>query len=160
MGKVALEEQPRTLGIIDVVADQGTYELEATTRPEGFDTDNDGIPDDWERANGLNPSSAADAKTKTLDPKGWYTNIEVYANSLVQDIMLGGNENAISSFNDYYPAFKTEKGVQIEAIETGIKAISNGALLKSSAQYNLQGQKVGNGYRGLIIKNGRKYLAK
>ena len=147
-------------GIIDFVRDQGGYALESTQHPAGFDTDKDGIPDDWERANGLNPSSAADAKTKTLDPKGWYTNIEVYANSLVQDIMLGGNENAISSFNDYYPAFKTEKGVQIEAIETGIKAISNGALLKSSAQYNLQGQKVGNGYRGLIIKNGRKYLAK
>ena len=147
-------------GIIDVVADQGTYELEATTRPEGFDTDNDGIPDDWETANGLIPNSAADAKTYTLDPKKWYTNLEVYANSLVQDIMLGGNADAVSSFNDYYPAFVTANGVHVDAIETGIKAISNRTMQNSTARYNLQGQKVGNDYKGIIIQNGRKVMVK
>ncbi|KAI1420515.1 fibronectin [Xylaria sp. FL1777] len=44
------------------------------------DTDGDGIPDDWERANGLNPQDASDAMK--LSSSG-YANIEVYVNSLV-----------------------------------------------------------------------------
>lgn len=43
------------------------------------DTDRDGMPDDWERANGLNPN-ANDAAAYTLG--GGYTNIEHYVNSL------------------------------------------------------------------------------
>ena len=74
------------------------------SREEGFDTDNDGMPDAWETANGLNPNDASDANTFTLDSKGWYTNIEVYANSLVEDIMKAGNADAESSVDEYYPA--------------------------------------------------------
>ena len=62
------------------------------------------MPDAWETANGLNPNDASDAKTYTLDSKGWYTNIEVYANSLVEDIMKAGNADAESSVDEYYPA--------------------------------------------------------
>ena len=91
-------------GIIDFVKDQGEYVLESSSRPDGFDTDNDGMPDAWETANGLNPNNASDAKTYTLDSKGWYTNIEVYANSLVEDIMKAENADAESSVDEYYPA--------------------------------------------------------
>ena len=91
-------------GIIDYVKDQGEYVLENGNRPDGFDTDNDGMPDAWETANGLNPNDASDAKSYTLDSKGWYTNIEVYANSLVEDIMKAGNADAESSVDEYYPA--------------------------------------------------------
>ena len=91
-------------GIIDYVKDQGEYVLENGNHPDGFDTDNDGMPDAWETANGLNPNDASDAKTYTLDSKGWYTNIEVYANSLVEDIMKAGNADAESSVDEYYPA--------------------------------------------------------
>ena len=91
-------------GIIDYVKDQGEYVLESSSRPEGFDTDKDGMPDTWETANGLNPNDASDAKTKTLCTKGWYTNIEVYANSLVEDIMKAENADAESSVDEYYPA--------------------------------------------------------
>lgn len=46
------------------------------------DSDNDGMPDEWETKNGLNPKSAADA---SLDRnKDGYTNIEEYLNSMVQ----------------------------------------------------------------------------
>lgn len=45
------------------------------------DTDNDGIPDDWEDAHGLNKNSAADALTKNSEG---YLNIEAYANDLVE----------------------------------------------------------------------------
>ncbi len=49
--------------------------------PHPTDTDNDGMPDDWETENGLNPNSD-DSKLYTLG--GGYTNIEHYVNSLAQ----------------------------------------------------------------------------
>ena len=94
-------------GRIDLVSDVNGYTEETCgtgSRPDGFDTDNDGMPDAWETANGLNPNDASDAKTYTLDSKGWYTNIEVYANSLVENIMKAGNADAESSVDEYYPA--------------------------------------------------------
>ena len=90
-------------GILDYINDPEGDEDETTasyptlkeeTRPAGFDSDQDGIPDAWETANGLNPYSASDGKTYTLDPQKRYTNLEVYLNSLVQDIMIAGNEDA------------------------------------------------------------------
>lgn len=103
-------------GQIDLVADQGGYTLESAQRADGFDSDGDGMPDAWEKANGLNPNSAADASSYTLDPKGYYTNLEVYTNSLVQDIMLAGNADAVSSANEYYPAYTKEDGTKVEAV--------------------------------------------
>ncbi len=49
--------------------------------PKPKDTDNDGMPDDWEQANGLSVN-ANDANAYTLG--GGYTNIEHYVNSLAQ----------------------------------------------------------------------------
>ena len=46
------------------------------------DNDKDGIPDEWERKNGLNPADASDA-LKVSSHK-FYTNIEVYINSIVK----------------------------------------------------------------------------
>lgn len=45
------------------------------------DTDADGMPDEWELRNGLNPKDASDAPAYTLDKE--YTNIEVYLNGLL-----------------------------------------------------------------------------
>ena len=109
-------------GRIDKVSDvEGYTEANFGTgsRETGFDTDNDGIPDAWETANGLNPNSDADAQLYTLDPKKYYTNIEVYANSLVQDIMLGGNADAEKDVEEYYPAYTKEDGTKVEAINGG-----------------------------------------
>jgi len=106
-------------GRIDKVSDVNGY-TEANfgtgSRPANFDTDRDGIPDEWETANGLNPKSAADAKTATIDPKGVYTNLEVYLNSLVQDIMLSGNSESSQAVADYYPAYVTEDGRRVPAV--------------------------------------------
>ncbi|WP_317236144.1 hypothetical protein [Niabella hibiscisoli] len=44
------------------------------------DSDNDGIPDDYEKKNKLNPKDGGDAK---LIAKNGYSNIENYLNSLV-----------------------------------------------------------------------------
>lgn len=52
------------------------------------DTDGDGMPDSWETANGLNPKDASDGNTVGDDG---YTMLEVYLNSLVEDITTGQN---------------------------------------------------------------------
>ena len=46
------------------------------------DSDNDGIPDSWEKAHGLNPRDAADASVIPANGGG-YSNIEIYLNSVV-----------------------------------------------------------------------------
>ncbi|MBQ8463293.1 MAG: pectate lyase [Prevotella sp.] len=130
-------------GRIDRVADQGTYTLESAKRPSGFDSDNDGMPDEWEIANGLNPKSAADAKTYTIDStKKWYTNLEVYMNSLVEDVMKAGNADAEDGFDEYYPAFKAPTGI----------AVVRDAGSTTVEYYNLQGVKLTGPARGLVVK--------
>ena len=49
------------------------------SKPAPLDTDGDGIPDDWERAHGLNPNDPHDGN---LRDKDGYTNLEKYMNSL------------------------------------------------------------------------------
>ncbi len=81
----------RTGGLIDVQGGfpHGTeYELTINawpylrSLPVPADTDKDGMPDEWEKKNGLKPNDATDASAYTLDKN--YTNIEVYLNSLVK----------------------------------------------------------------------------
>lgn len=54
--------------------------LKASVSP--IDIDADGIPDEWERSHGLNPNDAADAAKVGLHQ--YFTNIEVYLNSLLK----------------------------------------------------------------------------
>ena len=104
-------------GRIDMVSDVNGY-TEANfgtgSRAADFDADKDGIADAWEQANGgdLSPNAY------TLDPAKYYTNIEVYANSLVQDIMLGGNADAKDAAKEYYPAYTNANGTAVGAINT------------------------------------------
>lgn len=146
-------------GIIDFVnaigasdANKASFpELAAETRPAGFDSDNDGMPDDFEIANGLNPNSASDATEYTLDEKKYYTNIEVYANSLVEDLVKAERADAESSFDEYFPALKGDAN----SIETLPSIAKN-----DNAIYNLAGQRVSESYRGVVIQNGKKYYKK
>ena len=55
--------------------------LNSTAAPA--DSDGDGMPDEWETANGLNPSDASDGNKTNREG---YTNLEVYLNSLVAHI--------------------------------------------------------------------------
>jgi pectate lyase len=50
--------------------------------PSPADADKDGMPDDWEKRNGLNPSDPSDAAQIKLH--NFFTNIEIYLNSLVK----------------------------------------------------------------------------
>ena len=137
-------------GIIDKVADVNGYteaNFGTASRPAGFDTDNDGIPDEWEKANGLNPNDASDALTYSLDKKGYYTNIEVYANSLVENIMKAENQDALSGVDEYYPT----------TISTGISQIENDQevgnnAIKSITYYALNGTKLPTPSKGVNIR--------
>ena len=51
--------------------------------PAPADTDRDGMPDDWETANGLNPNDASDGAATASDG---YTNLEHYLNAIVAGI--------------------------------------------------------------------------
>lgn len=51
------------------------------TKPAPADMDKDGMPDDWEIKNGLNPNEYSDAASYKLSKT--YTNIEVYLNNLL-----------------------------------------------------------------------------
>jgi pectate lyase len=53
-----------------------------TSLPAPADNDKDGMPDEWEVKNGLNPADATDAAGFQLSKT--FTNIEVYLNSLVK----------------------------------------------------------------------------
>jgi len=156
----------KTAGLIDVVSDCEGYTEEnfgTGTREEGFDTDGDGIPDAWEKANGLDPNNANDAALYTIDSeKQYYSNLEVYLNSLVQDIMIGGNNDAIEAVAEYFPAYTKEDGTKVAAINatTGIAKVKKNEPSDNGAYYNVKGQKVPAATKGLLIHNGKKIIVK
>ena len=119
-------------------------ELENKNRLPGYDTDGDGMPDEWEGANGLDPHDGSDANTYTIDSKGWYTNLEVYINSLVEDIMIGGNSDAGQTVDEYYP--KCENPV------LGIVAHGVSSVILSTDYYSLEGQRLDTPQKGVMIR--------
>ena len=148
-------------GIIDKVSDVNGY-TESTfgtaSRPADFDTDKDGIPDAWELANGLNPNDDSDALTYSLDGKGYYTNLEIYANSLVEDIMKRGNADAGNKVDEYYPEWKNPTGISqvISSYPGGIAKVTyyslNGTLLSAPQK--------GINIRKMLFLNGKTLMDK
>ena len=148
-------------GIIDKVSDVNGYtesSFGTASRPADFDTDKDGIPDAWELANGLNPNDDSDALTYSLDGKGYYTNLEVYANSLVEDIMKQGNADAENKVDEYYPECKNPTGISqvISSYPGGIDKITyyslNGTLLSAPQK--------GINIRKMLFQNGKTIVDK
>ena len=76
-------------------------ELKSETAPK--DTDGDGMPDEWELANGLNPADAADGNIRNDEG---YTNVELYMNSLVANITAAQNEDGTE---EGYVEYATEE---------------------------------------------------
>lgn len=66
-------------GIVDTIEEAGGYPVLAIGTP-WVDTDGDGIPDEWEKANKLNPNDPDDALKVA---KNGYTNIENWFNGLI-----------------------------------------------------------------------------
>ena len=117
--------------------------LSSENRAADFDTDGDGMPDEWESANGLNPNDAADGNAYTLDTeKGWYTNVEVYMNSIVEDIMKGGNADAETTVNEYYPT----------CVKTAIRPLKSTSNILNTEYYSLEGFKLDAPRKGVTIR--------
>lgn len=136
-------------GLIDKVSDVNGYtesDFGTGKRESGFDSDNDGIPDAWETANGLNPNDASDALTYSLDPKGYYTNIELYANSLVEDIMKGGNANATTPVDEYYPTVKQPTGI------SSVAADNDYSELAATEYFSADGKKLSSPKKGVFVR--------
>lgn len=75
-------------GFINAPDDVGGYPTLTATDEELnaiVDTDGDGIPDEWEKAHGLNPNADGDGRMVKLSDEG-YTNLEMYLNSLVKEL--------------------------------------------------------------------------
>lgn len=144
----------KTEGIVDFINDPdgeanpktASYpELPMNVRPADFDTDGDGMPDAWERANGLDPNDSSDGAKYTLDTeKGWYTNLEVYLSSLVEKIMKEGNADALEPVEEYYPASKSA--------ESGIEDVTAGSEIESIEYYDLRGIRLAEPTEGLNLR--------
>ena len=87
-----------TNGLIDTQGAVGGWPLlKSNEAPD--DSDEDGMPDDWETANALNPNDPSDVQLTTVD--GLYPNVEVYLNSLVAEITEQQDEGGIhTAIND------------------------------------------------------------
>lgn len=66
-------------GMIDSQEDVGGWP-ELKSLPAPVDSDHDGMPDEWEKKNGLNPHDASDRNGVA---KNGYTNLENYLNSII-----------------------------------------------------------------------------
>lgn len=108
------------------------------------DTDGDGIPDEWETAQGLNPNDKTDGAAVCSDG---YTNLEHYMNSLVSDIMEAGNEGGKAS--------GTQRTTGIETVSAPQHHILTGRI------YNLQGIEVNPPLpQGIYIRDGKKFVVR
>ena len=142
-----------TAGILDFInkptgeQNPGTAsfpDLPSNVRATDYDTDEDGMPDEWEIRYGLNPNDKSDAAAFTLDPRGWYSNVEVYANSLVEPIMKAGNADAIEAVDEYYP--------ELKGVESGITDNFVNSQVERIEYYNIQGVRLDNPVDGINIR--------
>lgn len=144
IGSVTGEE-----GLIDLVADVEGYteaNFGTSSRPAGFDSDGDGMPDDWEIANGLNPDDPGDGNDKKLDTKGWYTNLEVYLSNVVENIMRQGNADAQAAVEEYYP-------VADGNVPSGIDGVAaDEEDIVTTNYYDVRGVRVNPSAKGIVIR--------
>lgn len=94
-GSVGLVDDPTDTIIPGGSYDERGYPVwESETRAPGYDTDGDGIPDEWETAAGLDPNNPKDALNKAYDGYTW---LEAYANGALPeladiDVSVSGTE--------------------------------------------------------------------
>lgn len=132
----------------DVVYPDGTTGypvLESKEAPA--DSDGDGMPDEWETANGLDPNDAADG---ALTAENGYTNLENYLNSLVAHIVDGGNEGGTLL-----------SGTQ----EFGLSGVdfigADSERPQDNRIFNLMGIEMkGDLAPGIYIRNGKKFVVR
>ncbi len=131
--------QSRKLGLIDSEEDAGCEGFDglgivAEKRPEGWDTDRDGMPDWWEEAMGYNPMSADNNLYN--EPNG-YTHLEEYLNwAALPHITLQKTEPQTVALQPYFagynnnPRFTVVKAegvnAKVEGMNLVLEAVSSG----------------------------------
>ena len=135
-------------GLVDLVSDVNGYteaNFPTGARAADFDTDGDGMPDEWEIANGLDPNDPEDGNLYTLDTeKDWYTNVEVYLNAIVENKVKAQNADALTTVEEYYPASTPAfTGIEDTAVKSEVVKIE---------YYTLDGMKVDEPVEGISIR--------
>ena len=87
--------------------------------------------------------------------------VELYPKSAIKDeIATAVDDNnthtLIALFNSIYMNDVQIKPVAIDVEAAGIKKVNTGQA--KTAIYNLSGQRVTEDYKGIVIKNGKKYI--
>lgn len=119
-----------TFGIIDKSTDAEGFLTYKQAEPP-VDADRDGMADNWEVANGLNPNNSEDRNLVT--PEG-YTALEVYLNSLMGEYIVPnftGVKNIKQTFFSIFPTIVKDKF-----------EITSDIPLKTATIINMNGQKI------------------
>jgi hypothetical protein len=135
------------LGIIDSQKDVGGWP-KLNSNPSPKDTDQDGMPDEWESSNNLDPNKSND-REYSLSP--YYTNIEVYINSLVQDKVSNQYPNQPGQVSLLLP--NTNETISPEELSFSWSHIVN------SSHYQIQISKTIDFSSGIISINNIKNLS-
>ena len=104
--------------------------LPSESRPNGWDTDGDGMPDEWEKGNGFDPSDPSDGNH--INPEG-YTALEKYLCSLMGENINGQFGNATSIRTEHAVAFNL-------TINGGILTVRSDADVRSLQVFDDMGR--------------------
>lgn len=115
-----IPDPSKICGIIDSQTDVGGWPS-LNSLPAPLDSDHDGMPDDWEKAHGLNPNDAGDRNN--IASSG-YTMLEEYLNGLVSDALTNvEKDKSIPTelkLNQNYPnPFNPETVISYQLASTG-----------------------------------------
>lgn len=106
-GQGTIFQTGRVLDFIDSDDVDAVVNAPMQTRPVGWDSDNDGMPDHWEIERGLDPYSASEAPDWNGDDDGdGYVNLEEYINEIAAwpapyDIHWTGGDARYAAINNW-----------------------------------------------------------
>ena len=150
------------------------------------DSDGDGMPDEWETKYGLDPNDATDANRYNLDSRRYYTNIEVYCNSIVEEQIrqqvADGMPSTEGAYEEYFPDMKNgetmpeetvmysypdmkgnsvtfEDGATLTITGNAAKEITNGAKIAVNGE-ELTSLKLSNGAQNTFVAPKGKYVSR
>ncbi|MFB3829006.1 MAG: DUF4838 domain-containing protein [Bryobacteraceae bacterium] len=137
--RIIRDVQRRTGKIIDSQKEVGGWpEYRSGTAPR--DSDQDGIPDAWETAHGMNPRNPSDAGA--VDAASGYTKIELYLNGLASpEITLARDGKAAAAIVVADAASASERSAAGE-LAAYLRRISGAAFAVRSARENPVGARI------------------